>query len=159
MAELSELPLWEQVFMKAYPFRRSPWTQPASVKPLRAARVALITSGALHLPSQTPFDQTIKGGDWSYRWIPSDVEVQTLRIAHRSHSFDPAGILTDRNLCFPLDRLREMVSERAMGSLNHRHLSFMGSITAPGRLLKQTAPEAVSALREDGVDLALLVPV
>jgi hypothetical protein len=35
----------------------------------------------------------------------------------------------------------------------------MGSITAPARLTRHTAPEAVSKLVEDGVELALLVPV
>jgi hypothetical protein len=35
----------------------------------------------------------------------------------------------------------------------------MGSITAPGRLLKQTAPAAAQLFVEDTVDVALLVPV
>jgi hypothetical protein len=35
----------------------------------------------------------------------------------------------------------------------------MGSITAPGRLVKKTAPPAVRKLIEDRVDFALLVPV
>jgi hypothetical protein len=35
----------------------------------------------------------------------------------------------------------------------------MGSITAPGRLIKKTAPAAVRKLVEDDVDIALLVPV
>jgi len=43
--------------------------------------------------------------------------------------------------------------------VNQRHLSFMGSITAPGRLMRRTAPEAARALQADGVDVALLVPV
>lgn len=159
MAQLSELPLWEQAFLKAYPFRRSPWTKPAAVKLLGETKVTLITSGGLYLADQAPFDIALKRGDCSYRWIPSDVDVQVLRMAHRSGSFDPAGILADRNLCFPLDRLREMAAEGCIGSLNHRHLSFMGSITAPGRLIKETAPQAVAGLREDGVDVALLVPV
>jgi D-proline reductase (dithiol) PrdB len=159
MAELSELPLWEQAFLKVYPYRRSPWTHPAPVPRLASARVALITTGALHFPEQPPFDPAIQGGDYSYRWIPADVDVQILRLAHRSQSFDPGGILADRNLCFPLDRLRELVCAGKIGSLSSRHLSFMGSITAPGRLVKRTAPEAVAGLREDRVNLALLVPV
>jgi hypothetical protein len=40
-----------------------------------------------------------------------------------------------------------------------RHLSFMGSITAPGRLVAESAPEAAQLLVDDGVDVALLVPV
>jgi hypothetical protein len=35
----------------------------------------------------------------------------------------------------------------------------MGSITAPNRLVKKTAPVAVRKLVEDGVDIVLLVPV
>ena len=159
MAELHDLPLWEQVFMKAYPYRQARWSRPAPVKLLREARVAIITSAALTLPEQTPFDTSIKGGDCSYRWIPGEVDVRSLRTSHRSHSFDREGILQDPNLAFPLDRLRELVSEGMLGSLAERHLSFMGSITAPGRLIRNTAPEAAAGLREDGVDLALLVPV
>ena len=35
----------------------------------------------------------------------------------------------------------------------------MGSITAPGRFVRDTLPEVVAALRDDDVDIALLVPV
>jgi hypothetical protein len=35
----------------------------------------------------------------------------------------------------------------------------MGSITAPGRLIERTAPEAVQSLVDDHVDVAILVPV
>lgn len=46
---------------------------------------------------------------------------------------------SDPNLAFPLDRVREMVAERRIGALAERNLSFMGSITAPGRLLREVA--------------------
>src|SRR4051812_29721113 len=134
MAELSELPLWMQAFMKAYPYRRSQWTVPAPAKPFAEARVALVTTAGLHMPDQPRFDASIKGGDTSYRVIPGDVNVQQLLIAHRSSAFDHGGIEADRNLCFPLDRFRELEAERVIGELNPRHLSFMGSVTAPARL-------------------------
>jgi hypothetical protein len=35
----------------------------------------------------------------------------------------------------------------------------MGSITAPGRLIARTAPEAAQLLVQDQVDVALLFPV
>jgi hypothetical protein len=35
----------------------------------------------------------------------------------------------------------------------------MGSITAPGRLVKKTLPEVIHRLRSDAVDAALLIPV
>ena len=78
---------------------------------------------------------------------------------HRSDLYDHSGLRQDPNLVFPLDRLRELVRSGRIGSLSQQHLSFMGSITAPGRLIKKTAPAAVRKLVEDGVDMALLVPV
>lgn len=145
--------------MKTYSYRQSQWTHPAAVKPLRESRVVLVTTAGLHTPEQPPFDSSIKGGDCSFRWIPGDVAVEELLIAHRSKAFDHSGIELDRNLGFPLDRFRELQAEGVIGELNHRHLSFMGSITAPGRLLRQTAPEAAEQLIPDRVDVAFLAPV
>ena len=69
------------------------------------------------------------------------------------------GLGEDPNLAFPLDRLRELTAAGRIGEVNRRHLSCMGSITAPGRLMRDTAPSAARLLVEDGVDAALLVPV
>jgi D-proline reductase (dithiol) PrdB len=91
--------------------------------------------------------------------IPTDTDLTTLRIAHSSDAFDARGIEADRNLALPLDRLRELAAQRVIGSVAPRHFSFMGSITAPGRLIARTAPEAAAMLREDGVDAVLLTPV
>ena len=65
----------------------------------------------------------------------------------------------ESNLAFPLDRVRELVDSGRIGSLARVHLSFMGSITAPGRLVRETAPDSARALVRDQVDIALLVPV
>ena len=128
-------------------------------KTLEKARVGLVTTGGVYLPSQEAFDLEAKGCDASFREIPAATDVQTLSIAHKSDAFDQTGFQTDRNLGFPLDRLKEMASRREIGSLNGRALSFMGSITAPGRLVKETAPAAARLLEADGVDVALLVPL
>lgn len=145
--------------MKAYRYRQAVWTRPAPVKPLSECNVALVTTAGLHIKEQEPFDGTLKAGDYSYRWIPGEVAVEELLIAHRSKAFDHSGIEQDRNLCFPIDRFRELEKEGLIGRLNRRHLSFMGSITAPGRLMRQTAPEAAGELKQDRVDLAFLTPV
>lgn len=160
MATVDELPLSHRVFLKAYPWRRIdpvPWTPLR--RPLAESRVALVTSAGFVLPGQEPFDDEARGGDTSFREIPSGAEVAALIETHRSQSFDHAGIRTDPNLAFPLDRFRELAASGRIGTLNHRHLSFMGSITAPGRLLRDSAPEAARRLAADGVEAALLVPV
>ena len=159
MGEVEEFPLWIQALLKTYPFRTARWSRPAAVKPLDRSKVALITTAGLYASGQTPFDTNLKAGDCSYRWIDSRASVQDLLIGHRSEAFDHSGIEQDRNLCFPLDRFRELEARGVIGSLNERHLSFMGSILAPGRLLRDTAPEAARLLQQDAVDLAFLIPV
>jgi D-proline reductase (dithiol) PrdB len=157
---MSEFTLPVRLFLRSYPWRRIdpvPWSPLR--KPLSAARLALVSSAGLVRPDQAPFDASIRGGDPSFRAIPSDTEVSSLVDTQRSESYDHAGVAADPNLAFPLDRLRELVARGRIGSAAPRHLSFMGSILAPGRLIKYTAPEAAGWLVEDGVDAALLVPV
>ena len=119
----------------------------------------LVSSAGIVASDQKPFDKTIRGGDPSIRKIPEDIDVATLRETHRSEAFDHRGIRQDPNLAFPIDRLRELTDGGQIGSLNHWHFSIMGSITAPGRLIKKTIPLVVSQLVSDGVDVALLIPV
>lgn len=87
------------------------------------------------------------------------MELSGFRIAHRSDAFDAPGIEGDKNLAPPLDRLRELTDEGRIGGVAARHLSFMGSISAPGRLIAETAPAAALLLRGDAVDGVLLTPV
>ncbi len=160
MATLDSLRLTDRIFVGTYPWRRIdpvPWTSLA--KPLSACRLALVSSAGYVLPGQQPFDDGIRGGDFSFREIPFDADPSSLIDTHRSRSFDHAGMASDPNLAFPLDRARELACSGFIGSVNRRHLSFMGSITAPGRLVRQTAPQAARLLVEDQVDVALLVPV
>jgi D-proline reductase (dithiol) PrdB len=160
MAKLSDLKLAYQVFMKAYSYRKVNWHPGArSSKPLRAARVAVVTTAAFFKPGQIPFDSAMRGGDCSYRVLPLDADLSTLGIAHRSDAFDISGIAADKNLALPLDRLKSLVEEGVIGSIAPRHFSFMGSISAPGRLIDHTAPEVARMLLEDAVDAVLLTPV
>lgn len=160
MGDLSEFSLKVRLFLKTYPWRRIdpvPWT-PLS-KPLSSCRVALVSSAGLVLPGQEPFDDEKRGGDPSFREIPDSVDVSTLVDTHRSQSFDHSGVRRDPNLALPIDRLRELSETGRIGEVNRRHLSFMGSLTATGAFVRDTAPQAARDLVEDGVDIALLVPV
>jgi D-proline reductase (dithiol) PrdB len=160
MGELSEFSLATRLFLKAYHWRRIenvPWT--VLSKPLAECRLGLISTAGFVGPGDAPFDVAVRGGDPSFREIPGDIDVSKLREHHRSESFDHQGLAEDPNLAFPIDRLRELVARGRLGGLNRRHLSFMGSITAPGRLLRDSLPEAARLFEEDEVDVALLVPV
>jgi D-proline reductase (dithiol) PrdB len=160
LGDLSEFPLKYKLFLKTYPWRRIdpvPWA-PLN-KTLHDSRLALISSAGFIQPGQEPFDESIRGGDYSFREISSDIDVANLIDTHRSELYDHSGLRQDPNLAFPLDRLREIEKSGRIGSLNRRHFSFMGSITAPGRLVQKTAPVTVQKLIEDRVDVALLIPV
>lgn len=160
MGDIVEFPATIRLFLQAYRWRRIdpvPW-QPLR-KPLAESRVALVTSAGLVEPDQEPFDASIRGGDHSYRVLSRGLAVEGLIESHRSRSFDRAGLEVDKNLAFPLERLEELAASGRIGSVSPRHLSFMGSITAPGRLVKHTAPEAARVLVDAEVDVALLVPI
>ncbi len=160
MASLSDLKLSYRLYMRAYMYRSFDW-RPGTVlaKPLGEATIACVTTASFSLPHQPPFDEKLRGGDYTYREIPSAADLKTLGISHRSEAFDPNGIQADYNLALPVDRLREMAANGEIGGVAGRHFSFQGSIPAPGRLVKQTAPEVAAKLREDGVDAVLLTPV
>ena len=158
--QTSDLSLSLRAFLAAYRWRRlDPVPESRLEKPLERCRVALVSSAGLVVPGDAPFDMTIKGGDYSYRLIPTSADVQELKEHHRSDSFDHSGLEADRNLGLPLARLHELAAAGEIGEVAPRHISLMGSITAPGRLIKRTAPQVASLLAEDEVDIALLIPV
>lgn len=160
MAKLSDLKLKYRLYMQAYPYRHFDWRPGAQLrKPLTEAKIAVVTSAAFYAPGQEPFDPLVRGGDYSYREITEDMPLESLRIGHKSDAFDHSGIEKDKNLALPLDRLRELKQEGLIGELAKRHYSFMGSITAPGRLMQVSAPEIARKLAQDRMDAVLLTPV
>ena len=160
MAKLHELSLALRAFLKAYPWRRIDHVPGAVLeKPLTECRVALVSSAGLVAPKDEPFNTSVRGGDHSYRLIPSDIDVQTLEDHHRSKSYSHSGVEADRNMGLPLDRLCEMAAVGVIGSVAPRHISLMGSITSAGRFVRGTAPAIADLLVADDVDLALMIPM
>jgi D-proline reductase (dithiol) PrdB len=155
-----ELPLWERAFIATYPWRT---VRPVPVTRLTVSmaqcRVALITTAGLVRSNDVPFDLQKLGGDPSFRIIPRDLDLSTLNLQHRSDAFDREAVVADANVALPLDPLRSLAQEGRIGEIAPRHLSFMGSITAPGRLRNEYAPAAAHVLLADAVDVALLAPV
>lgn len=123
-------------------------------KPLYESRLALVTTGGVHLPEGPRFDIDDPSGDCSYREIPPDADVLTWTHAY----YAPGGGATDLDSVFPLWTLRELVERGVVGELGSRHFSFMGAIHDPGPLVERTAPEVAGKLAEDGVDVVLLTP-
>ena len=156
MAPLRKLDPFSRFFMKLYRGERYEASPHKPLRlPLNECRVALITTAGFFLHGQPPFES----GDCSYREIPNATPTQALINGHKSAAYDERGLETDPNLAFPLDRFKELETENKIGSLNHRHFSFMGSITKPDALITQSAPEVGRILKADSVDIAFLTPV
>ena len=160
MADFSELSIVHRLEMAAYRWRRvEPLAWAPLGIPVRQARIALVTTAGLYRDGiDEPF-RKVRGGDHSFRVIPDDVALATLALGQTSTAFDREPAESDRNVALPLERLHELVRRGEAGSAAPRHLSFNGSISAPGRLIRESAPEAATLLRDDGVQGALLVPV
>jgi D-proline reductase (dithiol) PrdB len=156
----ADLPLRYKFLLRTYRWRRAEAVPAARLtRPVAQARVALVTSAGFVAPGDAPFDLDLAGGDASFRTIAGDARLDALSMHHKSDAYDPGPLVLDRNVAFPLDRLRALAKAGGIGEVAPRHLSFMGSITRPERLIAEFAPAAAALLAGDGVDIALLVPV
>lgn len=134
----------------------APWT-PLSQE-LSQSTLALVTTAGLHLRGDTPFITDPRGGDASYRVIPSTTKASDILQSHVSIGFDHTALYRDINVTFPLDRLQELAQQGVLGRLAQHYYSFMGAIRNPRRVLEETGPEVAKRLKEEGVDVVLITP-
>jgi len=127
----------------------APWTPLA--KPLKECRLALVSSGGFYLKDQPPFREN----DASIRIIPGDADPGDLRIYH--HGYRDADADRDPNCVFPLERLRELEAEGAIGEVSSA-ISFV-TLYSARREVEERAPKVVAELAAMAADAALLVPV
>lgn len=116
-------------------------------------RIALVTTAGLHSYRDAPFSP----GRPEYRTIPTSMDMADLVTSHPSTSIDRTGMLRDIDTVFPIDRLREMADDGAIGSIAANHYSFLGS-TAPNTF-EGLIGEIAGDMKTDGVDGILLAPV
>lgn len=131
-----------------------PFVRPG--KPLAESRLALVSTGGVHLPEEERFDIDDPLGDCSYREIPGSATDLTWTHAYYARRRGPGGE-EDLDAVFPLWTLRELEREGVV-RLNGRHFSFMGAIHEPAPLVERTAPEVAGHLHADGVEAVLLTP-
>lgn len=124
-------------------------------KPLNECKLALLTTGGLHLKTDKPFDTKYLQGDCSYRMLPNDVTHEDIMVSHES--YDHKFINEDLNCVFPIDRIREYLKEGKIKSLSEEHYSFMGHIFETGPLIENSRTVG-KRLKELGVDIAFLTP-
>lgn len=154
MVRLSDIPEQEAAHLRAKvcePFDTKPWVEGP---PLHERRVAILTSAGLHRVEDPAFSVV----DLSYRVIPGSLRANELTMTHSSIHFDRTGFREDVNVVFPIDRLRELEGEGAIGSVADYHYSLMGAGWPPAAI-EPTVRELAGMLRADAVDAVCLVPV
>ena len=152
MVRWEDIPKALQIRMetRTAPFDRTPL---AEAPKLIDARVAIITTAAIHRRDDRPFT----GHEGDYRIIPGDIDYGDLAMTHSSVNFDRAAYQQDVNVCLPLEHIHTLVASGEIGSVGRWHYSFMGS-TAP-QMMEHAAKEVSQLLLGDDVNLVLLIPV
>ena len=78
-------------------------------------------------------------------------------MSHGSVNFDRSGFQQDLNVCFPLERLKELAAEGFIGSVADFHYTVSGAVDP--RQNEDSAREIAGLMRREGVDTVLLVPI
>jgi D-proline reductase (dithiol) PrdB len=131
------------------------------VKPLAEATVAMVSTAAIALADDRPFDQEGERrnpwwGDPTYRVLPREATEKDVRF-HHLH-MDNRYAEQDLDCALPLTRLRELETAGRIGRSAPSHYSFMGYILQPEVLLEQSTPAMIDRMRAEQVDVVLLVP-
>jgi len=126
-------------------FDEAPWAP--FKKRLSESKIAVMTTGGVYVEGQKPFDTD---GDWSFREIPLDTQLDQLRIAH-TH-YDTNGVAEDVDAVLAIHRLLDLQAEGMVGEVLTPTYSFMGYIPEPSGLINETAPEVAGRLKDEGVD-------
>ena len=156
MARLSDLhpSEAEHLLARAEAMPRLEVEQWLTPKPLAESTVAVISTAGMHRRDDPPFTP----GAVDYRIVPRGVDWGEMVVSHISANFDRSGLADDPNVALPLDRLGELAEAGEIGGVSQWHYTFMGALPNP-EMLEQTGTEVGRLLAEDGVDVALLVPI
>src|ERR1051325_3301320 len=122
-------------------------------KPLREARVMILTSSGVHLAGDPPFQHP---NDMTFRRIPQSSPPESLAPSHPTPVRRPGQ--ADINVVFPYQRLAELASEGFIGGVTDHHLSMLGSIKKLRELVTEMAPAMAADAKAAGADLVLHTP-
>jgi D-proline reductase (dithiol) PrdB len=153
MARLEDIPEPTRTAVANLPCPSFDTTPFVSGPKLSDRRVAIVTSAALIHRGDKPFPF----GSGEYRVVRSDWNTADILISHVSINFDRAGFQRDINVVYPIDRLRELAAEGAIGSVAEAHFTVMGS-TDPAAMV-DSADGIAAALHADHVNAVVLTPV
>lgn len=142
---------------RSYPIPRNSSSPAGRGIDLRRSRLMLISSaGAYVRGCQAAFDADDPMGDYGHRIVPSTVPLEDLGFAH-GH-YDHTAVDQDPQVLVPLRHLEDMVAEWRIGELTPSMVSLMGYLPDVTRLIDETLPAILEAVRLERAEGVLLVP-
>jgi len=125
-------------------------------KPLGRCRIAMLTSGGVSRKDAPPFNPQARN---DLRLDAIDRETPAHFFAINDDYYNHSDADRDINCVFPIDRLRELAAEGAIGEVARHHYSgFMGRIYVRSTVVNEAAPALAQKLRDESVDAFVLVP-
>ena len=125
-------------------------------KPLSESRLTFVSTAGVQPKNTMPFDTVHPVGDYSFRCVPSDSKTSDLEI--HQLKYPTFGANRDLNVIFPIERLRELVAEKLIGSLTTNFFSFIGYNMDAERLENTLAEDIAEAVKAENAEVALLAP-
>jgi hypothetical protein len=140
--------------------RQIPWSLLA--KPMSQCTVSIVSSAAVALKTDQPFDQEIERQDpWSsdpsYRVLPRATTTGDVGVYHLH--INTSFARQDLNCVMPLERLNQLEALGEIGQSAPSHYSYVGYTVRPDALLRHAVPGIIGQLRQEQVDAVVLVPV
>jgi len=125
-------------------------------KPLSDCRVGMLTSGGVSRKDNTPFNPQARN-DLRVDAVDKDTAADFFVIHDDYYNHIDAD--RDINCIFPIERLRELATERVIAEVAPHHYSgFMGRTYIRSAVINEASPALARRLRDESVDAFMLVP-
>jgi D-proline reductase (dithiol) PrdB len=145
---------WDPEFSFASP-GPIPWA--AAPSSLSETRLALVSTGGLHLRGDPPFRaHEVKLGDTSFRVIPHGSEPG--KLALNAPYVDDKYLTRDLEVALPMKALDRLHADNHIGPPAARHYSFVGGIVRSYPGLADSAGRIRKMLVEDNAGAVILLP-
>ncbi|MEM7748684.1 MAG: glycine/sarcosine/betaine reductase selenoprotein B family protein [Pseudomonadota bacterium] len=124
-------------------------------KELPQCRLGVLTTSGAYVAGQVAYHYK---DDTSLRAIPKATPAESLRFAHITENYLVSS-RKDPNCTIPVDALRALEADGAVGEIAENIYSCMGGIYSQRRVREELIPALEEQFREQDVDAVLLVPM
>lgn len=125
-------------------------------KQLSECCIAMLTAGGVSRKDAPPFNPQARN-DLRVDAIAADTPADFFAV--NDDYYNHADAERDINCIFPVDRLRELATERLIGGVAaHLYSGFMGRTYNRTAVVKEAAPALAQKLRDDQVDAFVMIP-